>query len=41
MQVTHYCGTDTHSLQQVDFFLDGVISQKTVKRLLAIAFSNS
>ena len=36
-----YCGTDTHSLQQVDFFLDGVISQKTVKRLLAIAFSNS
>ena len=28
-----YCGSDTHSMSQVDFFLDGVISKKVVKRV--------
>ena len=33
-----YCGTDTHSITQMDFFMNGVISKKRVKmikRLLA------
>lgn len=31
-----YCGTDTHSLEQADLFLDGIISQKVVKKVRRI-----
>ena len=31
-----YCGSDTHSMEHVDFFLDGIISKKTVKRVRQI-----
>ena len=31
-----YCGTDTHSLEQAELFLDGVISQKVVKKVRRI-----
>lgn len=31
-----YCGTDTHSLEQAELFLDGIISQKVVKKVRRI-----
>ena len=31
-----YCGTDTHSMRFVEFFLNSKISKKTVKKVLAI-----
>ena len=32
-----YCGTDTHSIVQADYFLNSEISKKTVKRVKQIA----
>ena len=32
-----YCGTDTHSEDQMELFLDGIISDKTVKKVRQIA----
>ena len=32
-----YCGSDTHSMEQVELFLGGVISKKTVKKVRRIA----
>ena len=31
-----YCGTDTHSIDHVDFFLSAIISKKTAKKLKKI-----
>ncbi len=31
-----YCGTDTHSQEQAELFLDGIISQKVVKKVRRI-----
>lgn len=31
------CGSDTHSMDQMDYFLDGIISNKTVRKVHAIA----
>ena len=32
-----YCGTDTHSIEQVNYFLNSEISKKMVKRVKQIA----
>ena len=34
-----YCGSDTHSLEQVELFLDGTISKKMVKKIRSIIYS--
>ena len=34
-----YCGTDTHSMEQVEFFLDGTVSKKVVKKVRGIMAS--
>ena len=33
-----YCGTDTHSMRFVEFFLNSKITKKTVKKVQEIAF---
>lgn len=34
-----YCGTDTHSIEQMEFFLDGTVSKKVVKKVRGIMAS--
>ena len=31
-----YCGTDTHSMQQVEYFMEGTMSKKAVKKIRRI-----
>ena len=31
-----YCGTDTHSMQQVEYFMEGTMSKKAVKKIRKI-----
>ena len=32
-----YCGTDTHSIEQMEYFLNSEISKKVVKRVKQVA----